>query len=301
MNAPTLTPRSWAELLLLALLWGGSFLAIRYTLDEVGPFWTITHRTGWAALALLVVLRLTGQRLPRDLSSLTALLVMGVLNNVIPFGLQAYAQLSVASGLVAILNGATAFFGVLVAALVFADERLTARRLAGIALGMAGVTLAIGPTVLSGLDPRSLGQLAVLASTVSYAFAASWARARLRHLSPIVAATGMVTASTLVNVPLAWWMEGAPVMALSAPTWIGIGYMSIAATAFAYLLYYRILAIAGSGNLMLVTLLVPPVAIVLGALFRGEVLDAGDFAGFGLIALGMIVLDGRLLRRLRAP
>ena len=117
---------------------------------------------------------------------------------------------------------------------------------------------------------RSLAQLAVLAGTLSYAFAGAWARVALAGLRPEVAAAGMLTASAVVAVPLAWGVEGRPSLALEPVTWSAVAYYSLAATAFAYLLYYRVLAAAGSGNLLLCTLMIPPVAIVLGALVLGE-------------------------------
>ena len=294
-----MSPRAWLELLVLALIWGASFLSIRFALDEVGPFWVIAWRTTLAALILLAVTRAWRIPLPRGGATWGACLVMGALNNAIPFGLQAFAMLHVESGLVSILNASTAFFGVLIAAAALADERLTARRLAGVLIGMAGVALAIGPGALATLDLTSLAQLAVLGSTLSYALASVWARKRLTHLGPVSAATGMLIGGSAITLPLAVAMEGAPDLSLSATTWAGIAYMVGPATALAYLLYYRVLAMAGSGNLMLVTLLVPPVAITLGALVRAESLTAGDIAGFALIALGMVVLDGRVMRLLR--
>ena len=156
----------------------------------------------------------------------------------------------------------------------------------------------IGISNLASLDPRSLAQLAAIAATLSYALAGVWARKRLAHLPPQVAAMGMLTASAAIIIPAAWLIEGPIPLALSAQTWAGIAYMAVIATAGAYLLYYRILAMAGSGNLMLVTLLIPPVAIALGAGLRGENLPASAFVGLALLALGLIVLDGRLFKRL---
>jgi drug/metabolite transporter (DMT)-like permease len=225
--------------------------------------------------------------------------VMGMLNNVIPFTLMAWGQLHIETGLAAILNAATAVWGTLIAAAIFRDERLTARKAVGVALGFGGVAVAVGAGALAALDLRSLGQLAVVAGTVSYAFAAVWARARLKGLPPVVAAAGMLTAAALVMGPLAVAVEGRPSFALSPVTWVAIGYMALVATAFAYLLYYRVLAMAGSANLLLVTLIIPPVAIVLGAWVRGEALPPHAFAGLAMLAAGLLVLDGRVLRRLR--
>ncbi|MDJ0825499.1 MAG: DMT family transporter [Rhodobacter sp.] len=294
----TLSGRAWAELMLLSAIWGGSFLSIRVALDEIGFVTSVAHRVVWAALVLWVVVLLRRLPLPRDPKVWGAFLAMGVLNNVLPFSLMAWGQLHIETGLTAILNAATAIFGVLVAALLFHDERLSLRRGIGVGLGFLGVAVAIGLGNLISFDLRSLAQLAVLAGALSYALASAWGRATLAGLPPQIAAAGMLTGSSLVMLPAALWLEGVPSFALQADTAIAIAYYAVAATAFAYLLYYRVLASAGSGNLMLCTLLIPPVAIVLGALVRGEALLPQAYLGFVLLAAGLVILDGRLVRRL---
>ena len=195
------------------------------------------------------------------------------------------------------VNAATlsTVFGVLIAALVFADERLSARKAAGVALGFLGVVVAMGLSNLQELDLRSLAQLACVAAAFCYGSAGSWARARLGHLEPRVAATGMLTASSLMMLPLTLLFEGSISFDLMPQTWAAIAYYSIVATGGAFLLYYSILAKAGAGNLMLVTLLVAPIAIVIGAVVLGEALHPRHYAGFALLALGLAVLDGRVL------
>ena len=296
MTQTSLTPRAWAELFLLGLIWGGSFLAIRTALDEIGPLTSVLLRTGIAAAILWVAAGLRRMPLPGR-SHLLPLLAMGLFNNVLPFSLMAWGQLHIPTGLTAILNAGTAIFGVLVAAAVFADERLTRHRAAGVATGFAGVVLAIGPGALAGFDLTQLAQLAVLAGTLSYACAGAWARVTLRGLPPLTAAAGMLTGATLLVAPLALALEGVPTLTYAPVTWAAILYYAGVATALAYLLYYRILATAGSGNLMLVTLLIPPVAITLGALVRDESLSPHALAGLGVLALGLVILDGRVLRR----
>lgn len=301
MTQASLTPRAWTELAVLSLLWGGSFLAIRTALDEVPVLTSVAHRVGWAALALWAVVLVTRTPLPRTVGAWGALFVMSLLNNVIPFTLMAWGQLHIETGLASILNAATAIWGTLVAAAVFRDERLTARKLAGVALGFAGVALAVGFSALGSFDPRSLGQIAVLAGTVSYALAAVWARARLRGMPPVVAAAGMLTGSSLVMVPLAIAVEGPPSLDLAPATWAAIGYAALVSTAFAYMLYYRVLAMAGSANLLLCTLMIPPVAILLGAWARDEALPPHALAGFAVLAAGLLILDGRVLKTRRPP
>jgi drug/metabolite transporter (DMT)-like permease len=297
-NQKTISSRAWGEMLLLALLWGASFLAVRVALDEIGPLTSVAHRVGWAMIALWIAVAVMRIPLPRSPRVWAAFLVMGVLNNVIPFGLMAWGQLHIESGLTSILNAATAIFGVLAAAIFFADERISMRKAVGVMLGFAGVATAIGLENLRNFDIRSLAQLAVIAGTVSYALAGVWARKMLSDQPPQLAAAGMVTGATLIMLPAAWLVEGPLTLDLQTPTLLAIAYYALAATAFAYLLYYRVLAMAGSGNLMLVTLLVAPVAIVLGAALRDEALRPAALGGFVLLALGLIVLDGRIWRLL---
>jgi drug/metabolite transporter (DMT)-like permease len=290
-----LTTRIWLELTLLALIWGGSFLAIRTALDEIGFLGSVAHRVLWAALVLWAIVALRRLPLPTSPRIWVAFLVMGLLNNVVPFSLMAWGQLHIETGLTAILNAATAIWGVLVAAAIFPDERLTARRLTGVLIGFLGVATAIGIANLRTLDLRSLAQLAVIGGTISYAFAGSWARAQLKGVSPLVSAAGMLTGSTLVMLPLAHAIEGPLPLTLEPRTWLAIAYYALASTALAYLLYYRILAAAGAGNLLLVTLMIPPVAILLGTWVRSEALAPNAYLGFSLLALGLLILDGRIL------
>lgn len=299
-QSKNITPLAWALLALLGLIWGGSFLSIRIALDEVGFLTSVAHRTGWAMCVLWGYVWLRGLSFPKEPRVWIGFLGMGLLNNAIPFSLMAWGQLSIESGLTSILNAATAIFGVLLAALFFADEHLSARKLIGVLIGFAGVATAIGLEHLLAFDIRSLAQLAVIGGTVSYAFAGIWARKWLGGLAPEVAAAGMLTGSTLIMLPAAWILEGPITLALEPITWLAIGYYVLIATALAYLLYYRILALAGSGNLMLVTLLVPPVAIVLGSVVLGEALHPRAYFGFGLLAIGLVILDGRAVDALQA-
>ncbi|MWB78834.1 EamA family transporter [Pseudooceanicola sp. 216_PA32_1] len=295
----SISTAAWGQILLLGLIWGCSFLSISIALREIGPFTAVLHRTFWAMLLLWAVALAMGLKVPRDRATWGRFLVMGVLNNVLPFCLLTWGQTHIESGLVSIFNASTAAFGVLIAALVFADEKLTVRKAAGVGFGIFGVATAMGLGTLKELDLRSLAQLACIGAAFCYGCAGSWARARLSHLQPQVAAAGMLTMSTLVMIPLVWMIEGPVTLALAPATWLAIGYYSLIATSGAFLLYYSILAKAGSGNLMLVTLLVAPVAILLGAVVLGETLYPRQYAGFVIIACGLAILDGRILRLLK--
>ena len=295
----SLSGRAWAEMLVLALIWGGSFLSIRIALDEISPLMSVAHRVTWAMLVLWVVVAVMRIPLPRNSRIWFTFLVMGLLNNVIPFGLMAWGQLHIESGLTSILNAFTAVVGVVMAALFFSDERLMPRKIIGVVLGFFGVAVAIGLENFKNFDLRSFAQLAVIGGTVAYAVAGVWARKNLVGMPPQLAAAGMLTGATVIMLPLVYFVEGLPTFDLQPRTQVAIGYYAVIATAAAYLLYYRVLAMAGSGNLMLVTLLVAPVAITLGAVVLGEKLSANALIGFVILAVGLIILDGRAWKALR--
>ena len=295
----SLSGRAWAEMLVLALIWGGSFLSIRIALDEISPLMSVAHRLTWAMLVLWVVVAVMRIPLPRNPRIWFAFVVMGLLNNVIPFVLMAWGQLHIESGLTSILNAFTAVVGVVMAALFFSDERLTPRKIIGVVLGFFGVAVAIGLENFKNFDLRSLAQLAIIGGTVAYAVAGVWARKNLVGMPPQLAAAGMLTGATVIMLPLVYFVEGLPTFDLKPRTLVAIGYYAVIATAAAYLLYYRVLAMAGSGNLMLVTLLVAPIAITLGAVVLGEKLSANAFVGLVILAVGLIILDGRVWKALR--
>ncbi len=161
--------------------------------------------------------------------------------------------------------------------------------------GLAGVALTVGPGMLTHLDLTSLGQLAILGASLSYAGAAIFSRHALKGVRPEVVAAGMLTVSTIVMVPAALWFEGPPALPYLPQTWAALLYISVLSSAFSYFLFYRVLQSAGAGNVSLVTLMIAPVAVVLGALVYGEALAPHAYLGLGLLALGMGVIDGRLV------
>jgi drug/metabolite transporter (DMT)-like permease len=288
----------WVQLLVLSLLWGGSFIFAKVAVSELPPLVVVLARVAIAAAVLVPALYLTGLRLPRNWRSWRALFVMGLLNNAIPFGLFFWAQTHIASGLAAILNGTTPLFGVLVAQLA-GQERLTGTRVAGIGLGAAGVAVMIGPGLLAGVSTDLVAEIACLCAALSYALAGVYGRSALRALPPLVTATGQLTATTAMMLPIVAFavprLDGLRPDTVTISAVIGLAVVS---TALAYVLYFRILARAGSTNLLLVTQLMPVTTILLGWLFLGEELGLRHFAGMAIIALGFAAIDGRPARRL---
>ncbi len=286
---------SWLTMTLLALIWGGSFLSIRMVLEEVGVLTTVAFRVGLAAAALWAFVLVRGLPVPRGARWVGACLFLGFFNNIVPFCLIVWGQTHIPSGLAGILNASNVIFSVGLAALMFRDERLTARKSLGIMLGLAGVALTIGPGVLSHLDLTSLGQLAILGASLSYAISSIFSRHALSDVRPEVVAAGMLSVSSLAMVPAAIWIEGVPSLAYSGQTWGALLYISLISSAFAYILYYRVLLTAGAGNVSLVTLMIAPVAVMLGAMTYGETLPPAAYLGLVLLALGMLVIDGRVI------
>ncbi|MCC1491131.1 DMT family transporter [Cognatishimia sp. F0-27] len=284
-------------LFLLALVWGGSFFLAEIALRALPPFTLVLLRTSLALPVLLVALRLHNLRMARGWAIWRTYAVMGVLNNAIPFSLIFWGQTQISSGLAAILNGTTALFGVVVAALVFVDERFTAHKLGGAVLGLLGVAVIIGPDALRGVGSASLGQVAILGAALSYALASAWARRHLGDQPPLMNAFGMLSTSTVIMLPIVLLTEGVPQGPLPGSVWAAVLALAVVSTALAYQLYFAILPRAGSANLMLVTLLIPPCAIALGALFLGEQLTPEAWIGFAIIAAGLLITDGRVLRR----
>ena len=293
-----LGPMDWGLLVLLSLLWGGSFLCVGIAVQELPVLTIIALRVSLAALVLWGIALFSGHQLPRGRKTWQAFLALGLLNNVIPFGLIVFGQQTIGAGLAAILNATTPLWTVLIAALFLADERFSKQKLFGVLLGLVGVIVMVGPDSLEGIS-RNLGaQLAVLGATLSYAFASVFGRRfAAAKISPLHTALGQVTASSFILVPLALMIDTPWASALpSQATIFAILGLAVLSTAGGYLLFFNILERAGATNVSLVTLLIPPSAIAMGMLFLEETLQGIHFIGLALIILGLLSLQGRLFR-----
>ena len=293
--------RDWAILATLAVIWGGAFFFIGVAVRHVPPLTYVWLRLTIAAVAMWGYLYFKGEKLGLPKQVWGSILLLALLNNVLPFTLFGWGQTHIASGLASILNATTPIWGVVVAHFLTHDERMTPRKIAGVLLGFGGVALMIGPSLLSSLGTSGLAQLACVTASLSYALAAVWAR-RFRKLgvSPLSVTTGQLTAGALIMLPMSLLVDQPwtpPFPPISA--WGAITALALFCTAFGYVLYFRLIETSGATNALLVTLLVPPVAIVLGALFLSETLAPQDFIGLGLIALGLAAIDGRVLSLLR--
>ena len=294
-----MTPFEWGLVTVLALIWGGAFFFTEVALVELQPFTFVLGRVGFAAITLWVVVYLSGYRMPASFAKWRDFFVMGGLNNLIPFCLIVWGQTEISGALASILNATTPFFAIVIAHFLTADEKMSKNRVLGIVIGIIGVAVMIGPSVVGTADSALLAQLAILGAAISYAFAGVFGR-RFAGTPPLVTAAGQVTASTILLLPVALivdrpWQLPMPTL----ETWGAVLGVALLGTALAYIIYFRVLRTAGATNLMIVTLLVPVSAIWLGVVFLGESLNTGQIAGMALIGAGLLAIDGRVIKVFR--
>ena len=285
----------WTLLIILSIVWGGSFFFVGVAVEALPPLTIVALRVSLAAFALLVVVYLTGLRMPANPKIWVALIFMGILNNVIPFTLIVWGQTHIANGLASILNATTPLFTIVAAHLLTKDEKMTNKKIVGVIIGFAGVVSMLGHEALGGLGNSVFAQFAILGAAISYSFAGIFGRRFAQAgVKPVVTATGQVTASSMLLIPLAIFYDNP--LALPMPgleIWLAILGLALISTAFAYILYFRILSTAGATNLLLVTLLIPVSAILLGTAILGEQLEIKHLIGMGMISVGLLTIDGR--------
>jgi len=290
----------WLLLVILSIVWGGSFFFVGVAVEVLPPLTIVALRVSLAALALLAVVHFTGLRMPTNPKIWIAFILMGILNNVIPFTLIVWGQTHIASGLASILNATTPLFTIVAAHFLTKDEKMTTRKLTGVIIGFAGVVIMLGHEALAGLGDSVFAKLAVLGAAISYSLAGIFGRRFAQSgIKPVVTATGQVTASSILLIPLAVFYDKPLTLPMPGfDIWFAIIGLALISTAFAYILYFRILSTAGATNLLLVTLLIPVSAILLGTAVLGEQLELKHMLGMGLISIGLLSIDGRAVQLL---
>jgi drug/metabolite transporter (DMT)-like permease len=275
--------------------WGAAFFFSKVAVAELKPFTIVLGRVGLAAITLNIIVLARRQALPKSIRTWGSYLFIGLLNNIIPFSLIFWGQIRIASGLAAILNAATPLWTAILAHFLTKDEKLTLNRMAGVLVGLSGVATMIGWGALKGLGWNVISELAVIGAGVSYAFAAIYGK-RFKEAPPMVSATTQLTCSTLVILPIVLvfdqpWKLAPP----NAATWGSLIGIALFSTSLAYLIYFRLLKTTAASNVLLATLLVPISALILGIFVLGETIEARQFAGMGLIGVGLAFIDGRLV------
>ncbi|MGM4910988.1 DMT family transporter [Rhizobium sp. 768_B6_N1_8] len=292
-----MSAKDWGQLALLGALWGGSFFFARIAVSEIPPLALVLYRVAIAALVLHLWLKLRGISFAPVLARPGSFLCLALLNNVIPFSLIFTGQTEIGAGLASVFYATTPLWTILVANALTPDEKISTVKIAGVAIGIAGAAVMIGPGLLSNLGGPTWAKLAVIGAAVSYAFAVVYAK-RFKSISPTVVATGQLTGATILMLPIVFFFYSpADIVTPSVPIWMAVLVLAILTTAFAFILYFNLIASAGATNASLVTLLVPVSAILLGTVFLGERLETFEFSGMILIMTSLIIIDGRLFRR----
>ncbi len=289
--------REWGSIAVLAFIWGGSFFFNAVAIPEITPLTIVLFRIGIAAVVLVAYVYATGRKMPASPALWKDFIIMGALNNMMPFSLITWGQTRIQSGTASILVATTPIFSVLLAHFLTRDERLTINRAAGVVIGWTGVAVLIGVEFIGGVSRELIGQIAVLGAGFCFANAAIFGR-RFKSIPPPVVAAGMLCGGTLLIIPLTLMLEAPWRLSPGPAAWAAISGLSIVSTAVAYIIYFRVLAVAGATNIMLVTFLIPVSAVFLGVFVLGEHLGWNAFVGMGCIFSGLIAIDGRLLKKI---
>lgn len=287
--------RAWLLLIVLSVLWGGSFFFNGVVLRELPPFTTVLLRVSLAAIILLPGVWLCRLEFPRGVAGWKPFFAVALFNNVLPFSLIVSGQTYVASGLAAILNATTPLFTILVMAIA-GEERLSAPRVVGLIVGLFGVIILRGDA-LGFAGGQGLGILLCLAGAFSYGIAALVARRHLGGTPPLASATFQLLASTVMMTVVAGAIERPWQLPMpGASTWFAVLGLAALSTALAYIVFFQILQRSGATNVMLVTLLIPVTAILLGTFVLGESISLREIAGAVVIGSALLVIDGRVLK-----
>ncbi|MDG2501097.1 MAG: DMT family transporter [Porticoccaceae bacterium] len=297
--------KDWAMLLLLSLLWGGSFFFISILVTELPPLTIVLLRVGIAAITLWTILLIAGYEAPKSLGLWGAFTTLGLLNNVIPFSLIVWGQNHIGAGLASIINATTPLFTVLIAGAFLSDEHMSPQKIIGVLIGLFGVTVLIGPSSLLDSGPNmavgTLAQLAIIGAAISYGCASVFGRRfKAMGVTPFNTAVGQVTSSSIILLPLVLLIERPDQLpSPSLQGWLSILCLGIFCTALGYILFFRILSSSGATNVVLVTFLVPISASFLSWLILNEQLHGRYFTGMTFIGLGLAAIDGRLWKKLK--
>ena len=289
--------KDWILVILLGLFWGSSFFFVEMLLKYLSPFMIVYLRVSIASIFLIVFIIIRGTKFKLSLKNLFNLFIMSLLNNIFPFLLITFGQQTTTGGLASILNANTSFIGILLASLFLPLERLNFYRLIGVSIGILGVIIAIGYQNIIQLNHDDLGKYLILIATISYGFAGVWGKLKLQNFTPIIAATGMLTMSTIILTPYAFTMHLEEIYSLNFFILKYAFVFAIICSVFAYFLYFKILESAGAGNLLICTIIIPPSSIFLNAFILDQIITFNECLGLIIIILGLIILDGRLINK----
>lgn len=292
--------KTWLLVILLGFIWGSSFLFTEILLNYINPVLIVFFRVSLASIILIIyVLFFTNLKFNLSKEILLTFFTMGLLNNVIPFLLIAYAQETITGGLASILNANTSFFTIFLASLFLKDEKLTSYRLLGILIGIIGVVVIVGIENLYEFKNFNFGIVLMLFSCLSYSFAGIFAKTKLTNIHPTISATGMLSMSTIILFPFIIIYNGNELININSTVLYYSCMFAFICTVLAYFLYFKILETNGAGNLLICTIIIPPSSILLNAFFINEIIKIYELIGLIIITLGLIILDGRIINYIK--
>jgi drug/metabolite transporter (DMT)-like permease len=290
--------KDWLLVSSLGLFWGSSFFFVEVLLKYLSPFMIVYLRVSIASIFLILFIYIKGIKFQFTFNNFFNLSIMSLLNNIFPFLLITFGQQTTTGGLASILNANTSFVAIILASLFLPLERLNLSRVVGISIGILGVVIAVGYQNIFELKNDDLGKYLIIIATISYGFAGVWGKLRLQNFSPIIAATGMLTVSTIILTPYAIINHLEEIYSLNFYIVKYAFVFAIICSVFAYFLYFKILESAGAGNLLICTIIIPPSSIFLNAFFLDQNITTNEYLGLIIIILGLIILDGRLFKKI---
>jgi drug/metabolite transporter (DMT)-like permease len=294
--------KNWLMFWGLGLIWGSSFLLIKVGVEDLGPLPLVSVRIGLAAVLMAAFLWLTGRHRPHTRREMAALLYVGVMNTAVPFTLITWGEQDIDSGLATVLNATVPLFTLVLAHFALSDERITPQKVIGLLAGFVGVAVLASRDTESSSPNALSGQVAVLAASACYASSAVVIRRYLRRVDPFVIAGGslLVGAVIVITITLIIVHPLPDVSGLSIEAVFAVLTLAVLNTVVAYFLFYHLIDTWDATRTTLVTYVMPPVGVTLGAIFLDETVDGKIVIGAALI-LGAIVVVNWHKRHQPAP
>ncbi|HHG90679.1 MAG TPA: DMT family transporter [Devosia sp.] len=289
--------RDWLIITLLGAVWGSSFLFNAVLIREIGPLWVSAGRVGIGALGSWVFVFALKKRVPLDMGLYLHAFALGTLSYAIPFALFPLSQNYLASGVAAIINAMLPITTVIVSHFWLGGEKTSWNKSLGVAAGFTGVLILASPILASGGTSELWAIAACLLATLCYAVALNWTRS-FNHVEPTVLAALALTGASFAAIPMAFLVHGAPSLA-TIEGWASVIAIGLFATAFAFQIMYRMLPRVGATNFSVTTFIAPVSAIILGTLLLNEKLLPAHYMGMAGIFIGLLLIDGRILKRWR--
>jgi drug/metabolite transporter (DMT)-like permease len=278
-----------ALLLVLATLWGASYSFIKVGVATIPPITLIAGRTLIAGLLLVVVMRWRGMSLPTDAATWRRFLFQACLNSVIPWTMIAWGERSLDAGLATILNSTSPIFTFFLTLAVTRHEALSFRKLTGVIAGMAGICLIVGVQALSGLGEQLVAQIVTVLAAICYAGAAIFSRG-FKGLDPMAPAAGSLLSGAAILIPISLVVEQPWTLAPSTSSLLALLGLAVFSTAFAFVIYFRLIQTLGSVGTTAQAYLRVPIGVGLGVLFLGERLSTTAWIGLGCVVIGVAAM-----------